>query len=117
MIRYPATLGLLGILIVLCVILVFGVARNSRCNLIFFSVVGLFGVVICWLLSGIYLASSVALGDFCMKPAEHFCDKFASVRSISHKEISFVADNHCTIDDNDQIFMQSYRNIQMTFII
>lgn len=79
MIRYPATLGLLGILIVLCVILVFGVARNSRCNLIFFSVVGLFGVVICWLLSGIYLASSVALGDFCMKPAEHFCDKFASV--------------------------------------
>lgn len=79
MIRYPATLGLLAILIILCVILVIGVARNSRCNLIFFSVVGLFAAVVCWLLSGIYLASSVALGDFCMQPKSHICDKFASV--------------------------------------
>ncbi|XP_031632317.1 protein tweety-2 isoform X2 [Contarinia nasturtii] len=77
-IRYPATLGFLACLILLCVILVIGVARNSRCNLIFFSVVGLFGIIICWLLSGIYLASSVALGDFCMQPTSHLCNKFAS---------------------------------------
>ncbi|XP_055305610.1 protein tweety-2 isoform X2 [Sitodiplosis mosellana] len=77
-IRYPVTLGFLAILIVLCVVLVIGVARNSRCNLIFFAVIGLFGIIICWLLSGIYLASSVALGDFCMQPTTHLCNKFAS---------------------------------------
>lgn len=82
MIRYPATLILLAALILLCIILVIGVARNSRCNLIFFSVVGLFGIIICWLLSGIYLASSVALGDFCMQPSMNLCNKFASVSDI-----------------------------------
>lgn len=89
MIRYPATLGLLAILIILCVILVVGVARNSRCYLIFFSVVGLFAVVVCWLLSGIYLASSVALSDFCMQPKSHICDKFASV-SVLHCSINYT---------------------------
>lgn len=79
MVRYPATLILLAALIILCIILIIGVARNSRCNLIFFSVVGLLGVIICWLLSGIYLASSVALGDFCMQPSMHMCNIFANV--------------------------------------
>lgn len=78
MIRYPATLGLLAVLIFLCVILVIGVARSSRCCLIFFSVIGLFAVIICWLLSGIYLATSVALGDFCMQPTSHLCNRFAA---------------------------------------
>lgn len=93
MIRYPATLGLLATLIFICVLLVIGVARSSRCCLIFFSVVGLFGVIICWLLSGIYLASAVALGDFCMQPSSHMCNRFAAVSSddtTSH--ISFKID-------------------------
>lgn len=52
-----------------------GVARSSRCALIFFSVLGLLGVAISWLLSGIYLASSVALGDFCMQPSVYICNQ------------------------------------------
>lgn len=72
-IRWPATLGFLTILLLLCTILVIGVARRSRCALIFFSVFGLFGIIICWLLAGIYLASSVAVADFCMKPYEFMC--------------------------------------------
>ncbi|XP_055857390.1 protein tweety-2-like isoform X1 [Episyrphus balteatus] len=72
-IRWPATLGFLTLLLLLCTILVIGVARRSRCALIFFSVSGLFCIIICWLLSGIYLASSVAAGDFCMRPHEFMC--------------------------------------------
>ncbi|XP_037036928.1 protein tweety-2 isoform X1 [Bradysia coprophila] len=79
-IRWPATLGFLTVLLLLCTILVIGVARSSRCALIFFSVFGLFGVIICWLLSGIYLASSVALGDFCMRPNDFLCRQVAMRR-------------------------------------
>lgn len=78
-IRWPATIGFLSFLLLLCVILVIGVCRNSRCSLILFSVIGLFGIIICWLLSGIYLASTVAIGDFCMQPTTHFCNKLAGV--------------------------------------
>uniref|UniRef100_A0A1B0FJ12 Protein tweety homolog n=1 Tax=Glossina morsitans morsitans TaxID=37546 RepID=A0A1B0FJ12_GLOMM len=72
-IRWPATLGFLTLLLLLCTVLVIGVARRSRCALIFFSVSGLFCIIMCWLLSGIYLASSVAAGDFCMRPHEYMC--------------------------------------------
>lgn len=74
-IRWPTTLGFLTFLLLLCTILMIGVARSSRCALIFFSVLGLLGVTICWLLSGIYLSSSVALGDFCMNPNEYMCSQ------------------------------------------
>ncbi|EDV92450.1 GH24927 [Drosophila grimshawi] len=72
-IRWPATLAFLTLLLFLCTVLVIGVARRSRCTLIFFSVSGLFCIIICWLLAGIYLASSVAAGDFCMRPHEFMC--------------------------------------------
>lgn len=78
-IRWPATLGFLTFLLLLCAILVIGVARSSRCALVHFSVYGLFGLIICWLLSGIYLASSVALGDFCMRPHDFMCGQVATV--------------------------------------
>lgn len=74
-IRWPAILGLLTFLLLLCTILMIGVARSSRCALIFFSVLGLLGVTVSWLLSGIYLASSVALGDFCMQPSVYICNQ------------------------------------------
>ncbi|CAH1726160.1 protein tweety isoform X1 [Aphis gossypii] len=69
-IRWPLTMGVLSILLVFCVILLFGVARHSRCALIMFSVFGLFAVIISWLTASIYLTSAVALGDFCMNPNE-----------------------------------------------
>ena len=77
--RWPATLAFLTILLLLCVILIIGVARSSRCSLIFFSVSGLLAVTFCWLLSGIYLSTCVALGDFCMKPNEYICNQVSNI--------------------------------------
>ncbi|GAB0094936.1 Protein tweety homolog [Sergentomyia squamirostris] len=74
-IRWPVTLGFLAVLLLLCTILIIGVARSSRCALIFFSVFGLLGVTLCWLLSSIYLAGAIALGDFCVKPNEYICSQ------------------------------------------
>lgn len=71
--RWPITLGFLTFLLFLCTVLVIGVARSSRCLLIFFCVLGLLTVAICWLLTGLYLASSVAVADFCMQPYQHVC--------------------------------------------
>lgn len=67
-IRWPVTMAVLSILLMFCVVLLFGVARHSRCALITFSVFGLFAVIISWLLSSLYLATAVALGDLCMGP-------------------------------------------------
>jgi protein tweety len=75
LLRWPVTLGFLTFLLFLCTVLVIGVARSSRCLLIFFSVLGLFTVAICWLLSGVYLATSVAVADFCVQPYHHICNQ------------------------------------------
>lgn len=84
--RWPATLGFLTFLLFLCTILVIGVARSSRCLLIFFSVLGLVAVAICWLLSGLYLASSVAIADFCMDPLRHICHQ---------QKLQYIYYTHC----------------------
>ncbi|KAJ8679649.1 hypothetical protein QAD02_015436 [Eretmocerus hayati] len=66
--RWPITMAILSALLILCVVLLVGVARHSRCALITFSVFGLFAVITSWLMGSVYLASSVALGDLCMSP-------------------------------------------------
>lgn len=66
--RYPLTMAILSTLLILCVVLLVGVARHSRCALITFSVFGLFAVIISWLTASLYLAISVALGDLCISP-------------------------------------------------
>lgn len=60
-----------------------GVARSSRCAMIFFSVFGLLGVTISWLASGIYLSSAVAMGDFCMKPIDYMCSQ-QKLKDVNH---------------------------------
>ncbi|XP_055296973.1 protein tweety isoform X2 [Sitodiplosis mosellana] len=69
LIRWPGTVAVLALLLVLCAVLLVGVARHSRCALILFSVCGLLAVTGSWLMSGLYLSSSVAVGDLCMDPA------------------------------------------------
>lgn len=69
--RWPGTVALLALLLVLCAVLLVGVARHSRCALILFSVCGLLAVTGSWLMSGLYLSTSVAVGDLCMDPAEY----------------------------------------------
>ncbi|XP_030381329.1 protein tweety [Scaptodrosophila lebanonensis] len=70
LIRWPGTVATLALLLVLCAVLLVGVARHSRCALILFSVCGLLAVTGSWLMSGLYLSSSVAVGDLCISPAE-----------------------------------------------
>lgn len=70
MIRWPGTVAVLALLLVLCAVLLVGVARHSRCALILFSVCGLLAVTGSWLMSGLYLSSSVAVADLCINPAD-----------------------------------------------
>lgn len=76
-IRWPVTMGVLSVLLVLCVILLVGVARHSRCALITFSVCGLLAVIASWLLASVYLASTVALGDLCIAPDKYLASEAA----------------------------------------
>lgn len=94
--RWPVTLGFFTFLLFLCTVLVIGVARSSRCLLIFFSVLGLLSVAICWLLAGIYLASSVAIGDFCMQPYQHVCHQ-QKLQYIYYTNCGASGTNHFVI--------------------
>ncbi|GAB6021046.1 hypothetical protein CHUAL_003681 [Chamberlinius hualienensis] len=66
--RWPVTMAVLSLFLVLCIVLFLGIIRHSRSVLITFSVLAFFVIIINWLLVSIYLVSSVALGDFCMDP-------------------------------------------------
>lgn len=71
-------MAVLSVLLVLCVILLVGVARHNRCALIAFSVCGLLAVICSYLMASIYLASSVALGDLCIAPDRFIEDQASS---------------------------------------
>lgn len=62
---------MLALLLVLCAVLLVGVARHSRVALILFSVCGLLAVTGSWLMSGLYLSTSVAVGDLCTDPSDY----------------------------------------------
>jgi hypothetical protein len=96
LLRWPVTLGFLTFLLFLCTVLVIGVARSSRCLLIFFAVLGLFTVAICWLLSGVYLATSVAAADFCVSPYQHFCNQ-QRLQYIYQSNCGATGTNHFVI--------------------
>lgn len=78
LIRWPGTVAVLALLLVLCAVLLVGVARHSRCALILFSVCGLLAVTGSWLMSGLYLSTSVAVGDLCIDPAEYLASEAPS---------------------------------------
>ncbi|XP_054153158.1 protein tweety-like isoform X2 [Oppia nitens] len=67
-VRWPTTFATLGVLTFICLILIWGVCRHSRCLLILFSVLGLLSLVVCWVITSIYLGISVAGSDFCLDP-------------------------------------------------
>ncbi|KAK8377256.1 hypothetical protein O3P69_013720 [Scylla paramamosain] len=66
--RWVSTLGLTGILMMVVLVVMAGVAKHSRCTLITFSVLGLLAMILCWGLTSLYLVTSVALSDWCMDP-------------------------------------------------
>lgn len=107
LLRWPITLGFLTFLLFLCTVLVIGVARSSRCLLIFFSVLGLFTVAICWLLSGVYLATSVAAADFCVSPYQHIC---------SQQRLQYIYQSNCGASGTNHFVIRlsnSKENIEM----
>ncbi|KAK3854363.1 hypothetical protein Pcinc_039152 [Petrolisthes cinctipes] len=66
--RWVSTLGLTGLLMMVVLVVIIGVARHSRCTLITFSVLGLLAMILCWGLTSLYLVASVGLADWCMEP-------------------------------------------------
>lgn len=68
MIRTIATWAVLVSLLFIGMVLMCGVCKHSRCLLILFSVLGLLSLVICWVLTSIYVGFCVATSDLCMHP-------------------------------------------------
>lgn len=67
-VRWPATFAIFIALLFICIILICGVCKHSRCLLIVFSVLGLFSLVVCYVLTSQNLGISVADSDFCINP-------------------------------------------------
>ncbi|XP_076385785.1 tweety isoform X3 [Megachile rotundata] len=105
--RWPITMAVLSALLVLCVVLVVGVARHSRCVLITFSVFGLFAVIVSWLMASLYLATSVALGDLCVSPDGYLTRAVPS--TLASEVLSYYT--HCENTRNNP-FTQRLRDGQ-----
>jgi len=67
-VRWPATMSLLGVCSVFCLLLFIGAIVHSRGILILFSVCGLFSIILLWLLAALYITVAVAVADFCTDP-------------------------------------------------
>ena len=78
-IRWPTTFAVLGTLTFICLILIWGILKHSRCILILFSVLGLLSLVVCWVITSVYLGISVAGSDFCLDPQPFISEQFNSV--------------------------------------
>lgn len=102
--RWPATIGLLCMLILVCLLLLWGVIRHSRCLLILFSVLGLLSVVLCWVLVSLYLGICVAGSDFCLDP-EPFLQKQSS-GMVDSAVLNYYL--HCR-DDSSSPFVEPLR--------
>ena len=61
LLRWPVTMGLLGLFSLFCLLLFIGAIVHSRATLIIFSVCGLFSIILLWLLASIYVTMAVAL--------------------------------------------------------
>ncbi|XP_015429878.1 PREDICTED: protein tweety isoform X2 [Dufourea novaeangliae] len=107
--RWPITMTVLSALLVLCVVLVVGVARHSRCILITFSVFGLFAVIVSWLMASLYLATSVALGDLCVSPDGYLTRAVPS--TLASEVLSYYT--HCE-NTRSNPFTQRLRDAQRT---
>lgn len=106
-VRWPLTMGVLSVLLVLCVILLVGVARHSRCALITFSVCGLLAVIASWLLASVYLSGTVALADLCVAP-----DRYLAAEASSRVPYDFL--RHYTDCEAARVnpFTKDLRNIK-----
>lgn len=70
--RWIGMILLFAWMMLLCLILLLGISRSSKCTLLMFCTFGIFTLVLCWICAGIHLGLSVGLGDFCMSPEAPF---------------------------------------------
>ncbi|KAM7347820.1 protein tweety-like [Cochliomyia hominivorax] len=97
LIRWPVTALTLSLILILCFVLLVGVAKHNRCILIFFSIYGLVAIIATWLMSSVYLPFSVAVADHCYNPNEYL---FSIVPRYMSSE-AFLQYIQCKPDDNN----------------
>lgn len=78
-IRWPVTFGVLGSFIFFSFLLVTGTCKHSRCLLILFSVLGLLSIVICFVLTSLYVGLVIGGSDFCYAPRPFIAKQFSSM--------------------------------------
>ncbi|XP_028669763.1 protein tweety homolog 3 isoform X1 [Erpetoichthys calabaricus] len=84
--RWLAYLGLLLFDVLICLLVLFGLIRNSKGTLIGVCLLGVFTLIISWGSLGIELAVSVGSSDFCISP-DVFVTKMAEENEIISKDI------------------------------
>lgn len=78
-VRWPATFAVLGSFIGFCFLLLMGTCKHSRCILILFSVLGLLSIVICFVLTSLYVGLAVGGSDFCFNPKPFIAKQFGNM--------------------------------------
>ncbi|KAI0236974.1 Protein tweety [Lamellibrachia satsuma] len=69
--RWLSMLSLLCWVVLLCLVLFLGIIRSSKCTLLVFCALGIFTMVLCWMVASVHFGVSVGLSDFCVAPDEY----------------------------------------------
>ncbi|XP_061426103.1 protein tweety homolog 1-A-like [Lethenteron reissneri] len=73
--RWLAYLLLLIVQLLLCLLVLLGLAKRSRCLLVGLVLTGLVMLIVAWGSLGLQMSSAVAASDFCMSPQEYIVNK------------------------------------------
>lgn len=108
--RWIGMIMLFAWMMLLCLILLLGIARSSKCTLLMFCAFGIFTLVLCWICAGLHLGLGVGLADFCMAPNAPF-EKYGS-RQVEKNIIKYYVECDTMQPEPNNPFMGALRNAQ-----
>ncbi|CAD5113311.1 DgyrCDS2487 [Dimorphilus gyrociliatus] len=78
--RWLVSLCLLSWTVALCLILLIGIGKASKCILLIFCATGTFTLVLSWMFIGLQLALTIGSADFCSNTTDYLARKFPAVQ-------------------------------------
>ncbi|KAL7979289.1 hypothetical protein Chor_015313 [Crotalus horridus] len=94
--RWLGYLGLLMFHVVICLLVLFGLIRNSKAILIGVCLLGVLALTVSWASLGLELAVAVGSSDFCINPDAYVSrtvEAYSVLNAVSHKALVEMQDD------------------------
>ncbi|XP_074647370.1 protein tweety homolog 2-like isoform X3 [Tubulanus polymorphus] len=103
--RWVALIGLFCLLVIICLLYLLSVGKSSKCLIISCTCVAVFYLFLSWIVTGAFLGTAMATGDFCVDPDEY-------IRSESNAVDQGVMEYYMNCDGKVNPFSNELRKSQ-----